>query len=134
MPPPPPVNTPLSMPGDLCIACGSTRKNDQGASFHRFPVDECRRGVWLRVFQLQETQVKPHTRVWSRHFPGGDATRDPQLGLGKRFASPTKKSNSGTVWHSNRSLSTAPGTCISASVSVTTSLLLGPGSAIFGRP
>ena len=79
------------MPGDLCIACGSTRKKDPGASFHRFPVDERRRGVWLRVFQLQETQVKPHTRVCSRHFPGGDATKDPQLSLGKRFASPTKK-------------------------------------------
>ena len=69
------------MPGDLCIACGSTRKKDPGASFHRFPVDERRRGVWLRVFQLQETQVKPHTRVCSRHFPGGDATKDPQVGL-----------------------------------------------------
>ena len=80
-----------SMPGDLCIACGSTRKKDPGASFHRFPVDERRRGVWLRVFQLQETQVKPHTRVCSMHFPGGDATKDPQVGLGKRFSSPTKK-------------------------------------------
>ena len=79
------------MPGDLCIACGSTRKKDPGASFHRFPVDERWRGVWLRVFQLQETQVKPHTRVCSRHFPGGDATKDPQLGVGKRFASRTKK-------------------------------------------
>ena len=31
-------------------------------------------------------------RVCSRHFPAGDATKQPQLNLGKRFASPRKKS------------------------------------------
>ena len=35
--------------------------------------------------------MKSHTRVCCRHFPGGDITKDPQTGLGKRFASPKKK-------------------------------------------
>ena len=34
--------------------------------------------------------MKSHTSVCCRHFPGGDITKDPQTGLGKRFASPKK--------------------------------------------
>ena len=41
--------------------------------------------------QLEADLVKPHSRVCSRHFPGGDATKEPQLALGKRFTSPRKK-------------------------------------------
>ena len=29
--------------------------------------------------------IKDHYRVCSRHFPDADATKDPQLTLGKRF-------------------------------------------------
>ena len=46
---------------------------------------------WLRVFELEESQVKSYSKVCSRHFPGGDAKQDPQVALGKRFASPKKK-------------------------------------------
>ena len=78
------------MPGDSCIVCGNTRSKDPGVSLHRFPANETRRVAWLCVFQLQESQVKSHTSVCCRHFPGGDITKDPQTGLGKRFASPKK--------------------------------------------
>ena len=43
------------------------------------------------MFQLEESQVKPYSKVCSRHFPGGDANKDPQVNLGKRFASLKKK-------------------------------------------
>ena len=79
------------MTGDSCIVCGNTRSKDPGVSLHRFPANETRRATWLCVFQLQESQVKSHTRLCCRHFPGGDITKDPQTGLGKRFASPKKK-------------------------------------------
>ena len=43
------------------------------------------------MFDLQESDIKPHHRVCSRHFPNGDAKNDPTTTLGKRFASPIKK-------------------------------------------
>lgn len=43
------------------------------------------------MFELEESQVKSYSKVCSRHFPGGDAKQDPQVALGKRFASPKKK-------------------------------------------
>ena len=79
------------MPGDTCLACGNNRSSDPGASFHRFPSNPERRNVWLRVFQLSESDVKSYSRVCSRHFPDGDVKKDPQVNLGKRFASPLKK-------------------------------------------
>lgn len=86
--------TTFIMPGDTCVVCGNTRGKDPNVSFHRFPTDPARREVWLRVFQLEQSQVKAHFRVCSRHFPAGDAKKAPQLNLGKRFASPMKKSTS----------------------------------------
>ena len=79
------------MPGDSCLVCRNNRSNDPDTSFHRFPSDPQRRSVWLSVFQLSESDVKSYSRVCSRHFPGGDVTNDPQINLGKRFASPLKK-------------------------------------------
>ena len=43
------------------------------------------------MFDLQESDIKPHHRVCSRHFPNGDVKNDPTTTLGKRFASPIKK-------------------------------------------
>ena len=77
------------MPGDVCIVCENSRTKDPGVSFHRFPTDPARREVWLSVFQLGQSQVKSHSRVCSRHFPDGHTEKDPQVNLGKRFASPT---------------------------------------------
>ena len=79
------------MPGDSCIVCGNSRAKTPQLSFHRFPSDPQRRSEWLEVFQLREDQVKPHHRVCSRHFPGGNPHNKPDLSLGKRFASPVKK-------------------------------------------
>ena len=79
------------MPGDRCIVCGNSRVKDSSTSFHHFPADEARRNTWLRMFQLDPSQVKPHTRVCCRHFPEGDVKKDPKMTLGKRFASPVKK-------------------------------------------
>ena len=79
------------MTGNRCIVCRSTRAKDPGVSFHRFPADPALRAKWISKLELDADVVKPHSRVCSRHFPGGDATKEPQLNLGKRFASPRKK-------------------------------------------
>ena len=79
------------MTDTCCLVCGNSQSKDSDASFHRFPSDLGRRAIWLRVFDSQESDIKPHHRVCSRHFPNGDARSDPIATLGKRFASPIKK-------------------------------------------
>ena len=59
------------MPGDTCAVCGNTRSNDRGVSFHRFPEP------FGYAFQMDESDLKPYSRACSRHFPGGDAKKDP---------------------------------------------------------
>ena len=81
-----------NMPGTRCIVCKATRITDPGVSFHRFPADETVRNRWISSLQLDADVVTPHSRVCSRHFPDGDVTKQPVLTLGKRFASPVKKS------------------------------------------
>lgn len=44
----------------------------------------------LEAVDLVEEDLKDFHRVCTRHSPDGDATKDPQLDLGKRFASPKK--------------------------------------------
>ena len=61
------------------------------ASLHRFPASIGKRAVWLRVFQLDESDLKPYLRVCSRHFPDGDTKKEPEVNLGKRFTSPKKR-------------------------------------------
>ena len=79
------------MAGNRCVLCGSTRATDPGASFHRFPADKTARARWIANLQLGADAVKPYSRLCSRHFPGGDPSKEPQLNLGKRFASPRKR-------------------------------------------
>ena len=71
------------MPGDTCIVCGNTRKKDKSISMHRFPRDDGRRKRWVEALDLEDMDIKDHYRVCSRHFPDADATKDPQLTLGK---------------------------------------------------
>ncbi len=80
-----------TMPGDACVVCGNTRVKAPELSYHRFPSDREKRTLWLQVFQVTEEQVKPHHRVCSRHFRDGNPQKGPNVGLGKRFASPVKK-------------------------------------------
>ena len=80
----------IKIPGDTCLVCGNNRSNDPGTYFHRFPSDP-ERSVQLSVFQLSESDVKLYSRVCSKHFPDGDVKNDPQVNLGKTFASPLKK-------------------------------------------
>ena len=68
------------MPGDRCIVCGNTRYKDKSVSLHRFPRKEPKRGRWLEALELVEEDF---TRLCSRDFPDGDATKDPQLRLEK---------------------------------------------------
>ena len=58
---------------------------------HRFPQDEAKRQRWIEALGLQDFVIKGHHRVCSRHFPNADIRNDPQLTLGKRFASPKKQ-------------------------------------------
>ena len=79
------------MPGDTCIVCENNRKKDPSVSLHRLPKEKSKRLHWLKALELSEDRVERHHQVCSRHFPEGDARKDPQLSLGKRFASPKKR-------------------------------------------
>ena len=76
---------------EIRALCKHLRAKDPNISFHRFPADPVVRGRRLRVFELEESQVKSYSKVCSRHFPGGDAKQDSQVAQGKWFASPKKK-------------------------------------------
>ena len=79
------------MPGDSCLVCGNTRAKDPSISLYRFPKDQEKRECWLKALSIMEADIKDHHRVCSRHFPGGDSKQgNPQLSIGKRFASPKK--------------------------------------------
>ena len=79
------------MPGDTCVVCGNTRVKDPSISMHCFPQDKTKRLRWLKALGLKDDDVGSHHRVCSRHFPEGDTkSHDPQLSLGKKFASPKK--------------------------------------------
>ena len=59
---------------------------------HRFPQDKTKRLHWLQTLGLKDNNIHSYHLVCSRHFPEGDAkSHDPQLSLGKRFASPKKR-------------------------------------------
>ena len=80
------------MPGDTCIVCANTRAKDPRVSTHRFPKETMKKQRWLKALELKDDDIGSHHRVCSRHFPEGDAkSHDPQLNLGKRFASPKKR-------------------------------------------
>ena len=72
----------FSMPGQKCCVCGNTQALDDKASFHRFPKEIDRRTLWMDVFGLLEKDIKPSSRVCSRHFPDGDSKKAPSLNLG----------------------------------------------------
>ena len=40
---------------------------------------------------LREEDIKPSTRICSRHFPDGDVSKSPSIALEKRFTSPIKQ-------------------------------------------
>ena len=64
--------------------CGNTRAKD--------PKEKTKKQRWLEALGLKDEDIGSHDRVCSRHFPEGDAkSHDPQLNLGKRFASPKKR-------------------------------------------
>ena len=73
------------MPGDRC-----TQNTRTGVSpcIDGFPQSQPKRERWINALELTEGDLKDYHRVCSRHFPDGDATKNPQLNLGKRFASP----------------------------------------------
>ena len=71
------------MPGQRCCVCNITQVKDTSATFHRFRRDPAMRAVWLSVFGMQESDLKPSSRVCSRHFPEGDVKKTPSMTLGK---------------------------------------------------
>ena len=82
------------MGGSSCVVCKRTRV--KGVSLHRFPSlssQPARRRQWLIGLGLEEEQMLDHHRVCSLHFPNGDVSQMPSITLGRRFASPIKKSD-----------------------------------------
>ena len=63
------------MSGNFCIFCGMSRlraSTDAQLSYHRFPKKQDMQSQWLQALEMSEEQVKPHSRVCSRHFRDGD--------------------------------------------------------------
>ena len=48
------------------------------------------RNLW-DLLEIDISLIKPNACVCARYFPAGDATKDPQVNLGKRYSSPIKK-------------------------------------------
>ena len=79
------------MPGNVCIVCRNTNMKDNGVSAHRFPQSRSRRQRWIEALDLTSIAIKDYHRVCSRHFPDADSSQDPQLNIGRHFASPKKQ-------------------------------------------
>ena len=71
------------MPGDTHVFCENNRASDSSVSFHRFPANPEKREVWLQVFQLNESDLKPYSKICSRQFPDGDAMKEAKVNLEK---------------------------------------------------
>ena len=100
-----------AMPEHTCVVCGNTTSKDPSVSFHRFQeVNDTRRARWLRIFGMDESQLKSQSRVCSRHFPNGDSCSESVSTLGKRFASPIKlklpRAKRAKVRETNKTLAT----------------------------
>ena len=67
------------------------KRDSTDCFFHRFNSSLAKRTRRLQILAIDISLVKPNVHVYARHFPAGDATKDPQLNLGKRFASSIKK-------------------------------------------
>ena len=78
------------MPGDTCVYCGNTRQKDPSVLMHQFPQDPKLRSEWIKALKLNDSDIKSHHRLCSRHFPHGDQKNMPSSSLGKHFASPKK--------------------------------------------
>ena len=73
------------MPEKYCCVCENSKSKDPNISFHCFPSNDKRRLEWLKAFQIEASEVNPHWRVCSRHFPDGDANKSPNPTLGKKI-------------------------------------------------
>ena len=71
------------MLGQRCCVCPNTQSKDPSLKFHRFPRDPAVRRVWLDTFSMEEGDLKPSSRVCSRHFPEGNQHKVPSLTIGK---------------------------------------------------
>lgn len=71
------------MPGQRCCVCNNTQAIETTVSFHRIPRSPATRAIWLGVFELSESDIKPSSRVCCRHFPDGDIKKMPSMTLGK---------------------------------------------------
>ena len=78
--------------GKSCFVCKHTKAVDPTVHMHRLPKDVTRKQQWLEALEIEEADLPKDVRVCSRHFPDGDATKLPSLTLGKKFASPKKRS------------------------------------------
>ena len=71
------------MPGQRCCVCGSNQKSDTTVKFHHFPSDTVTRKRSLEIFDMQESDLKPSSRVCSRHFPDGNTKKEPSMVVGQ---------------------------------------------------
>ena len=73
------------MPGQRCIVCGNNEVKDPDI----LPRDPVLWSRWLWVFQLQESDLKPSTRVCFRHSPEGNVKKEPSVSVGKYLVIPS---------------------------------------------
>ena len=78
--------------GKSCFVCKHTKAVDPTIHMHRTPKEGTHRQQWLEAMGIEEVDLPKDPRVCTHHFPDGDATKLPSLTLGKKFASPKKRS------------------------------------------
>ena len=78
------------MRGNTCIVCGNTHVKNGSVFLHRFPRDKVKRRRWSEALDLKDVVIKDYHHVCSHNLFDADASKDPQLTLGKKFALPKK--------------------------------------------
>ena len=79
------------MPENRCAVCGHKQQKNRSISLHQLPQKQPKHQQYIQALDITEKDLKDYHCVWSRHFPKGNATKDPQLYLGKQFASQNPK-------------------------------------------
>ena len=64
------------------MSYGNTHQKDQSLSMHQFPQDPKLKSEWIKALKLDDSDIKRHHQLCSRHFPQGDRKNMPSSSLG----------------------------------------------------
>jgi len=58
------------------VNCANCHSKTSTVTFHRFPEDSERRGLWIRAVSRDKWELKDHHRICSDHFVSGKPSKD----------------------------------------------------------